>query len=101
MTPEETKIIEEWEQDFTDLYGLEDPTRTFRDHDDFLIIRDNFKSTLLSAIHRTREETLKEVAEEVEKIIKECDKEEWSEKSYANHLILSKVLDLLANKTKS
>jgi len=69
MTPNISSIQErareEFVKGFTDLYGLEDPTNTFSDHDDFLIIRDNFNSFLdqaiLQAIHSFIEATEVEI----------------------------------------
>ena len=41
---------EEFEKDFEFLYGEDDPTHTFHDHDDYLIIRDNIKHFLSKSL---------------------------------------------------
>lgn len=41
---------EEWTKEFEDQYGLEDPCHTFHDHDDFLIIKENFMNWHTSSL---------------------------------------------------
>ena len=53
------QYLDEFEKEFTDLYGLEDPTNTFHDHDDFLIIRDNFKTRISTLLAERNKEILK------------------------------------------
>ena len=59
---------EEFEKDFEFLYGEDDPTHTFHDHDDYLIIRDNIKHFLSKSLLEYNEK-IKEMCKDKKKHI--------------------------------
>ena len=64
---------EEFEKDFEFLYGEDDPTHTFHDHDDYLIIRDNIKHFLSKSLLEYNEK-IKEIIEEAPPMTRtECE----------------------------
>jgi len=92
--------IKEWREDFEDQYGLEDPTRTFRDYDDMLIIRDNLVSFLRQALaeqstlHQREMELLKE---EIERGINEIDIDSISGSAVWARTRIKDVIDKIIN----
>ncbi len=64
LTQHIEEIEKKFEKDFEFLYGSEDPTRTFHDHDDYLIIKENFKNILRQSILSTLQAVRKQLPEE-------------------------------------
>jgi hypothetical protein len=100
------EIVRKFENDFTNLYGLEDPTNTFHDHDDFLIIRDNIKSFLRTTLQKVREETIQEalsaLPNELPEDLHDIEWQEWDnerirEKRFQRQLVNCAILQSREN----